>query len=194
MRKFFIPVLCAIVFLSASVVAFPQTSTQVTADKYYSTLNFAKAIPYYEALVKKSDTDVDPIVLARLADCYRMTNDLKKAAEAYNKLVALPNSKPIVRYYYAKALLSEGDANNAAGYFDLYNNDNRGEAFSKSIRNAAVYFKDTANYKISCSNFNSKHSDFSPIILDDNKVVFVSSRPTAKWILRKHGWTNKRYL
>ena len=195
MRKIFISTLLFVLtIVGIPYLCVSQNSTQVKADKYYGTLNFAKAIPYYEALVKKYNNDVNPVVLTRLADSYRLTNNYKKAAEIYKKLTNDPNSDDIIKYYYAKALLSEGNINDAAGFFKLYQNDYRGEYYFNSIQNISELYKDTASYKLSKTSFNSIHNDFSPFILDDNRIVFVSSRPTAKWINYTHGWTNKRYL
>jgi len=171
-----------------------SVAMQIKADKYYSTLNYAKAIPFYEVLAKQPQPE--PTILIKLAHCYRMVNNNEKALSNYQKLLmTTSNVNPIYKYYYAKALMSKGDYKNALDMFKKYIDiDQRNENFAKFISNIQMYYIDSSKYKITKTTFNSSYNDFSPFILENDKIVFVSSRPTAKLVNYIHGWTNKQYL
>ena len=186
MKKFFI-------FLVSLLFLFPfvqnsnaQKCSLSKANNYYINLNYSKAIPLYERVLKKSQGDFE--TMTKLADCYRLTNNTDKASDLYARIVDLPDIPPINKYYYAQTLLSKGEYQKAAEYFKKYQEVSR-DPYVKSINNLSNYFKDSANYKITKVSFNSKNNDFSPALLENQKIVFVSSRPESRLVNYTHGWT-----
>lgn len=168
-----------------------QKSALIKANKYYTALDYSKAIPYYERVLKKTEGDIETMI--KLAECYRLTNDVNAAADMYAKVVNQPNSAPIYKYYYAQSLMSQGEHKKAEEYLKQYQEDSRSESFIKSINELSKYYKDSSNYTLQKAKFNTKFSDFSPYVLDDGRVIFISSRPKARLINYTHGWTGNNF-
>jgi len=195
MNKFFklLFVLTLLISVSANLNAQKSSLRKALlerADKLYELKAYADAIPKYEQVLEKDSTQ--DYVVFNLADCYRLTNNSKEALVHYSIALQRSTSLPIHKYYYAQALMQNGDFTTAEKYMKEYVLDDRGKTFTKAITNLSDFYKDTASNKVKFATFNSRENDFSPVILD-SQVVFVSSRVRAQAINYIHTWTDEKY-
>lgn len=168
-----------------------QTFSLKKGDAQYNSLNYTAAIPYYSKAIKKDSSNTE--ALGKLADCYRLTNNVKAQRACYGKLVKGGSANTTQKYYYGQTIMESGKPEEAKQYMEQYTADARGAMFTKAINNIKVYYKNEDAYKLAMTTFNSAENDFSPAITNDNKVVFTSARKKAQWINRKHGWTGKNF-
>jgi outer membrane protein OmpA-like peptidoglycan-associated protein/tetratricopeptide (TPR) repeat protein len=176
-------------FISSSVKA--QDGILYKANKLYNLMAYSEAIPKYEEVLKKDSSKSEALI--KLADCYRLTNNVEKAVVAYSKVVKLKEALPIHKLYYAQLLMQVGKYTEAKKWMEEYKADERGETFVKSINKIQKFYKDSASYKIKKAQFNSDYNDFGPLLYGNNKVIFTSSRPRTALVSYIHSWTLRNY-
>ncbi|NTW33604.1 MAG: OmpA family protein, partial [Bacteroidetes bacterium] len=165
--------------------------TFLKANNLYESLAYAEAIPKYVSVLNKDSTVTDALI--KLADCYRLTNDVENAEKSYALIIKKGIGKPIHQFYYAQALMSSGKYAEAEKNMAAYRADERGETFAKAIDHINKFFKDSAYYKIKRESFNSKQNDFSPALWND-EIVFTSSRTRANLVDYKYSWTENNFF
>jgi outer membrane protein OmpA-like peptidoglycan-associated protein/tetratricopeptide (TPR) repeat protein len=185
-----------LLFLCFSIqgISFAQNNPAWKADKLYAQYAYSKAIPAYEKVLEKHPDNAD--ALRKLADCYRLVNDFKNAEKTYEKVVALPDAKPVEKLYYAQALMYNGKYSKAQLAYDNYqildSTDQRALAALKSIERMEDFYLDSAKSKVTAISINTEKADFGPVVFNDG-VVFVSSRETGVKD-REHDWTGNAFL
>jgi outer membrane protein OmpA-like peptidoglycan-associated protein/tetratricopeptide (TPR) repeat protein len=185
MKKFF----NYIVLLSLSASA--QTSYQVAGDKLYVRKLYAEAIPKYEKALKKDSSNA--VLLAKLGDCYRLTNNVNGEALCYGKLVNNGSASDIQKLLYGKTLMEKGNYDGAKGVFEGYSADERGKNYLKGIANLEKMSKNADAYVVTNAPYNSADDDFCAFQFGEN-VIFTSSRTKSTWITKHHGWTDRAYF
>lgn len=168
-----------------------QESLVMAANKLFDAKSYSEAIPKYEKVMKKDSNNT--IILSKLGDCYRLTNNTKGQALCYGILVERGNADANQRLYYGQALMALGRYEEAKKYMEEYTADERGKAFAKSISNITAFAKNADAYKVDTVSFNSTENDFAPAFFAQGILVFTSSRKKTMWINRKHGWTGNNY-
>lgn len=189
--RYWLPAL--LIFILSGSQIFAQKGK---ADRLFTAYNYAKAIPYYEKLAAKNNSQAT-YAMSRLGDCYRLTSDFKSSAIWYEKAIAPGQAEPAVYFNYAQALRSLGRYDEAAlqfaHYATLSPDDKRGNlyaGFSKEIRQWTLpeYIYELTNAEA----INSPFADFSPVYYKDG-LVFTSDR-MAKSGEKRFGWTGAYYL
>lgn len=168
-----------------------QEGSKIKADKCYASLSYAEAAGLYELVVARDSNDKESLI--KLANCYRLINDVQKAKNTYASIVKRGFASPLDKYYYAQTLIQTNENEKAIPYLQSYQLDNRGAEFLNAIKNSQNFFKDSACYRINKVSFNSKLNDFAPILPPGNKVVFTTSRNRAQWINYSHSWTGNAF-
>lgn len=184
MKKF----LYYIILFSLSASA--QNTYKVAGDKLYVRKLYAEAIPKYEKALKKDSTNTD--LLAKLGDCYRLTNNMNGQALCYGKLVNSGSASDIQKLLYGKTLMEKGNYDAAKGVL-AGTSDERGTLLAKGIDNLEKMNKNADAYLVTEASFNSPEDDFCAIVFAEN-VIFTSSRTKSTWITKHHGWTDKAYF
>lgn len=179
----------AIVVLSAGIKA--QEGLVLAANKLFDAKSYSEAIPKYEKVIKKDSNNT--LILAKLGDCYRLTNNTEGQVLCYGKLVDRGSADVNQKLYYGQALMALGRYEEAKKFMEEYSADDRGKIFAKSIANIQAFAKNADAYGIDTVSFNSKENDFSPAFFAQGILVFTSSRKKTMWINRKHGWTGNNY-
>jgi outer membrane protein OmpA-like peptidoglycan-associated protein len=187
----FLKIKLSVVMSMLATCFIAQTFSLKKGDAQFNSLNYTEAIPYYSKAIKKDSSNNE--ALGKLAECYRLTNNVKAQRACYSKLVKGGTANSMQKYYYGQTLMESGKPDEAKQYMEQYTADARGAMFTKAINNIKVYYKNEDAYKLAMVPFNSSENDFSPAITSDNKVVFTSARKKAQWVNRKHGWTNKNF-
>lgn len=164
------------------------------ADEAYETMAYQEAIKLYEKALKKG---FDKTALLRLSDSYRLTNNPRKAAEVYSKVVSLNQIPPLNYFYFAQSLMNLGMYPEAAKWFDKYAkavpNDPRGASFAASCRAIEGYFSDTAEVRIRPFPHNTNVDEFSPIWFRDG-IIFSSSRSEGAVVETRYEWNGQPFL
>ncbi|HEX5001158.1 MAG TPA: carboxypeptidase regulatory-like domain-containing protein [Bacteroidia bacterium] len=186
----------AILFLTIIVQSpsFAQNNPAWKADRLYAEYAYSKAIPEYEKVLEKHPDNVN--VMRKLADCYRLVNDNKKAEEAYARLVQRPDALPIEKLYYAQALMYNGKYSEAQQAYDNYelidSTDERALSALSAIEKMEDFYRDSARAKVQNLSINTDKADFSPVMFNGG-IVFVSSRETGVKD-KTHSWTGNPFL
>lgn len=160
-------------------------------NRLYRDLAYSQAITHYQkALGKKSF----PEAQIKLAESYRLMNDLSKAEDAYSKVVQLKEVEPVHRLRYAQLLMRSGKYEQARNYFDQYLGsqplDQAAMKQRQSCDSISAWKQDSARYTIEASKLNTGGSNFSPVWYRDG-VVFVSDRNEKS---KTYQWTGRPFL
>lgn len=164
------------------------------ANELYASFAYTDAIQYYERALKKG---FDKTGLIRLADCYRLTHNARKAAETYSKVVNLNQVQPINYFYFAQSLMNLGMHQEAAKWFDRYArevpSDPRGAKFAASCRTIHRYYADTAEVAVRPFPHNTRVDEFSPVWYKEG-ILFSSSRAEGSMVESRYDWNGQPFL
>jgi outer membrane protein OmpA-like peptidoglycan-associated protein len=168
------------------------------ANRYFELFKYAKAIPLYKKAVQSADLAISGEATARLADCYRLTNNIPEARYWYSRAVAYENTDPLNYYYLGQAYRTLGKYDEAKAAFlrfsDLKPADERGKILAGFCDK--IKLLGTLSDSVIIENevlLNSKYSDFSPVFYK-NGLVFVSDRINELTSSKTFDWTNNGYL
>lgn len=166
-----------------------------TADKKYEEFAYPEAIELYEYLVKTGDSSAN--VIRRLADSYRLTNNVEKAEFWYAYIVAKQkcNSNDIYNYI----LLLRGNekyiqADSVLARLEYkFRRDSRIAKYKENPSYVDSLKAKGSDYIVRPLNINSSNQDFSPAFYKD-RLVFVSSRGKKGGLKREYNWTHESFL
>lgn len=176
------------IFCSTQLMA--QKAALKAANRKFEEMSYHEAIPLYLRVLKKDSMYVDAIV--KIANSYRLTNNMYQAEKWYKKAVSLPGASSIQRHHYGKALLANGKYAEATEWIKRYSSDNTSYLF-RSISDFALLMVDSADYRVTPLSINSENADFGAIPYRDG-IVFVSSRKSSGPVKRTHSWTGQPFL
>ena len=175
----------------------------IQGDRAYENKQFTSAMAYYTKALDKFDGGKNERneVVFKLANCFRMTNNPRKAEMNYQQLVKnkYADEKPVVYLYYATALSLQGKYANALPMFDQYLAKVPGDALALAGKETCqLSLQDTlTNSRWVIKNIreiNSPDDDFAAVYADNKfkTVIFSSNRKgaTGKEI---DNWTNEAF-
>ncbi|HAF29915.1 MAG TPA: hypothetical protein DCG75_12810 [Bacteroidales bacterium] len=182
--KIRIAFLFSIFILFAHSLSVAQISVYTKANEYYKNGQYYQAIDLLrDAYSKVTDNDLKNDITFQVAECYRKTNQPKKAEVWYKKSVQKKYSNPLVYLYYADALKMnekfEDAIENYKEYKKLVPADPQGEMGVKSCELAIKWMESPNGYKVANMKFfNSRESEYSPAFAkaEYDEVYFTSSR------------------
>lgn len=168
------------------------------ADKLFKSYSYSLAIPLYLKIAQKPGDPDRNYAIIKLADCYRLTNDMLNAKAWYSRAVNLPNSENINWFYYGEALQCAQEYEMAKEAFEKYDylnpDDPRGKAYASFCAEVEKLSEILPLFEIkSATSLNSERSDFGPAFYGDG-IVFVSDRRQNFMDNKKYEWTNSNYL
>jgi peptidoglycan-associated lipoprotein len=159
------------------------------ADDAFNNMQYNAALSKYKKALSKAKAKPDKEKISfQMAECYRITNNTKKAEPAYKRLAKTKyaETNPLVFLYLAQALKSNEKYDDAKTYFEKYTElapeDPRGPNGSLSCTLAREWIESPTKYKIApVKILNSKESDFSATYADKlyNTIIFTSTRDAA---------------
>ncbi|MCF8372058.1 MAG: carboxypeptidase regulatory-like domain-containing protein [Bacteroidales bacterium] len=165
------------------------------ANRYYDQQAYSKAIePYINYLASGDDFRV----MAKLANCYRLTNDGVKAERLYEVVVRSNEALPIHYLNYAKTLMGNKKYSEAKDWFIEYYkavpSDKYAQDYIRACENVDLLLKsDSTKYKVFNLNINSEQSDFGATSYKDG-IVYASAREGQTKFFMRFGWTDEPYL
>lgn len=145
-------------------------------DKCFKSYEYHDAIKYYKAAFSSNPSDTASLV--RLSECYQIIRDYNNAELYYSKAAAVSGIGSGVHFRYGEILKNNGKIDEARSEFlkaaNLAPSDS---SAAREVRYCNMLKqKFYIDYPIkTVSNINSDHSDFSPVIYQDN-LIFVSDR------------------
>lgn len=172
--------LLALLFLLVGIATLPAQSFRTRmkrADKAYEIHAYNVAIPEYLAALERRPDEAE--ALGRLADSYRMLNQLDEAAQYYSQVVRNREADRAYILQYAKTLKGLGRYDEAKQWFLLYARDvdaMTGNHYAQSCDFAAQQMNMASSYTVNNEFVNTSSSEFGPAFLGNQRVIFSSSR------------------
>ncbi|MCK9616881.1 MAG: OmpA family protein [Lentimicrobiaceae bacterium] len=186
-RKF---IFCILALVILPLAGFSQSKLVQNADNAFRNQRYTYAINKYKKAytrVKRNKAEKNRIWF-QLAECYRLTNDIKKAEAAYRRLIKAnyEEEKPILLLYYADMLRINNKTEEALLQYKAYQEkapeDPRGANGVQSCLLINEWKDKPSKYEVAnVKKINTKEDDFSPCFMDDNfnTLIFTSSREGA---------------
>jgi len=182
----FLPVFVFVLF--AGSVRAERNKDLMKADYLYSHLAYHEAIPYYERVAGGS---ADPLVLARLGDCYRLTKAPQEAAAWYAKAVTIPACPAVVKLHYGQMLMMLGRYDEAADWLGQYHaavpDERRAANLIEGCRQAKQLPQHASDGSLSFLGFNTDRSEFGPslrkgqLVFTADTVLSATGGKTDEW-------------
>lgn len=168
------------------------------ADALFEKQQYYAAIDKYKkAYTKiKNNREEKNRIIYRLADCYRFTENYRRAEIAYRRLVRYGWAKnhPEILLHLADMLKIDGKFDEAIKQYKAYEkrvpDDPRGKLGAETADRIQKWINNPSKYKVTdVRKLNSREADFAPAFLSDNynELVFTSTRKgttgkaTDKW-------------
>lgn len=164
--------------ITTNCLVVAQNATLKEANEVFEHFGYKDAIELYKKILEKDKQNVE--ATEKLADCYRLTSNAKSAETAYKKAIKLNPQNDILKFYYAKALMSNEKYEEALKYFNEYKTAKPSDIlvynFIDACKNIDDLKRDSSAYKIAfVPTINSMEGDFSPVFFKDG-LVFTSFR------------------
>ncbi len=164
-------------------------------DKLFYHFSYLQAMEAYKNVPENKSSDA---IKLKIAECYRLLNDTKNTAEWYAKVIKNDEVvSSIHKLYYAEALASNGDYDNAKVWYqefrDEVKEDRRGLNKFEGLGNIDKFYVDSAAYKIENTAINTPLADFAPMY-HDNGLVFVSERASKGLIKSVYNRREQSFL
>jgi outer membrane protein OmpA-like peptidoglycan-associated protein/tetratricopeptide (TPR) repeat protein len=145
------------------------------ANYYYTHQAYLDAIPFFE---KIAETNSDPDIYTKLADCYSITGQTAKAAQTYAKAVASKDCHNMVRMRYAQLLMQLMKYDDAITQLKAYQTnikgtDNRAQNMIAGCNYALLLQQGVPTGIATLLPFNTHGSDFAPTY-KNGKLIFAS--------------------
>ena len=174
--------------LIINISAFAQKSPSAEADKAFATFQYTEAAELYKKAygkVKKNPVEKRRIMF-RMAECYSMSGDLKKAEQQYLRLekVNYQKDNPLIFLRLADIYRIKKDYPTALKYYEKYQKlrpkDPRVESRIESCKVAPQWINNPTRHEVeNMKKWNTAQSDWSPawgLPTKENQIVFTSSR------------------
>jgi peptidoglycan-associated lipoprotein len=181
-----------LLFLASAQGSFAQNRFSKAADDAYADQMFMLALQKYQkaySKVKNNKTERDRISL-RIAECYRMMNNTKKAESSYKRLVT--NAKyvkenPRILLSYADMLKVNGNYEEAIKQYTAYKengpSDPRADIGIETCTQAKEWIANPSKYGVKWEKMlSTKEDDFAAAYADKKygSIIFTSDRNRAK--------------
>lgn len=163
-------------------------------DAYYKSMQYDKAISSYSKGIKG---DVPDKIKIKLADSYRMNNDYQNAERWYSEVAAIQGVDEINFFYYAKALMNNGNYKEAGAWFRKYLEIKNSDAVAKSLLvscdSVNKLVRDSSRYALKLVEIPDVTSAFGQVNYNDG-LVFAADKTTFNSSQKESGWTGRSYL
>jgi len=168
------------------------------ANFFFQQFKYSKAIPLYKKAADDKDEKIRKEATVRLADCYRLMNNVNEARSWYAKAVTFKDVDSINYYYLGMALrtLANYDEGEKAflSYAQKAPTDLRGKIYAKYCRDIKPWQGLNPSAEIrNAFTLNSPYSDFGPMYYKDG-IIFTSDRDIDMMNDQNYLWTSFGYL
>ena len=162
------------------------------ANTYYKDGYYAKAIPIYEAVLKKKSSIS---IKSKLANSYRILNRAEKASAAYKEIIQDDKAEPIDYFRYGEVMMMMTHYDSAQIYFKLFNDispeDERGAMMLKALGRMKDIIPAMKNVIIEPFKHNTDADESVPVFYKKN-LVFASDRSSGFNLMKQKNQTTGR--
>lgn len=142
-------------------------------DKAFDKFNYEEAMYFYESAHDASPSD--PAITRRIANTYRRMGQLTMSAEWYRKTLELDPSNAQDMLFYAEALKSLQQYDEAIYWYENYDRANPNDSRAKSHLQDKFYYKDlfadTLRYDMKRQRINNAMPVISATLFEDEKIL-----------------------
>lgn len=164
-----------------------KKSKDSKANAAYEAGEYFEAIDLYKTAYNKiKDRNRRGEIVFKIAECYRILRETRKAEVWYRKAINLNFQDPEIFLRYAEMLMMNENYEEASEQFKKYKElvpeDPRAETGIRSCQLAAEWIENPVGYEVDMMRyFNSRERDFSPAFAQDDysTVLFTSTRDDA---------------
>ncbi|MBU2948272.1 OmpA family protein [Zobellia uliginosa] len=164
---------------------------------------YSEAADLYEQALEKGGKNRSRDVIQKTADAYYFNTNMEKAYEWYNVLYdnygKEMSSENIFKY--AHSLKGTGKYARSKRLMRLYNKkmkDAPAGELASNVQESESALDNILNskkdYEIKNLAVNTEYSDFAPMFLDSNQVVFSSAKDSSFFSTRRYKWNDQPYL
>ena len=158
------------------------------ADNLFRDCQYEKSLEAYKKGIKKLSSNRVEIQRAtfRIAECYRIMGDLKKAEQQYLRLEKKNYQKdnPIILYHLGNIYNLRGDYDQALSYYNKYKkratDDPRADTAIAGCQNAKMWLENPTRYEVeNLKKFNTRDDEWAPRWGNNEKrnaIIFTSNR------------------
>ena len=181
-----------------------KSKTIEKADAYFNKMWYAEAADLYEQALSKGEKYYTRDNLQKAADAHYFNTDMEKAYQWYNVLYENYGKEMSEEnmFKYAHSLKGTGKYGRAKRLMRLYhrktdNADTAGFDAAEAMPNEIVLdniLNSEEDFELKNLSINTKYSDFSPMFLDSNQIVFSSAKDSSFFKTRKYKWNDQPYL
>lgn len=181
-----------------------KSKTIQKADAYFNKMWYAEAAELYEQALSKGEKYYTRDNLQKAADAHYFNTDMEKAYQWYDLLYENYGKEMSEdnMFKYAHSLKGVGKYGRAKRLMRMYNRqteivENEGLDNPKIAANEIVLddiLGSEDDYELKNMAINTKYSDFSPMFLDSNQVVFSSAKDSSFFMTRKYKWNDQPFL
>ncbi len=180
-----------------------KTKLLQRADHYFDKMWYAEAAELYEQALEKGDKNRSKEVIQKTADAYYFNTNMEKAYEWYNVLYENYGKEMSSEniFKYAHSLKGTGKYARSKRLMRLYSKKMKDEPASELVNNAKEnetaldnILNSKKDYEVKNLAVNTEYSDFSPMFLDSNQVVFSSAKDSSFFSTRRYKWNDQPYL
>ena len=148
----------------------------------YNNMEYNKAIVRFEKYLQKKDEPIDAKI--KLADSYRMINEMEKAETWFSKIVTLPESEDINMFHYGRILMSLGKYEEAKKWFEKYlskvPDDFVAEMLLASCQSVDEFRKDTTLFSVREAEIPEVATAFAQIPYGRGIIFKTIKQPTGQ--------------
>jgi outer membrane protein OmpA-like peptidoglycan-associated protein len=174
------------------------------ADIYFDKMWYSEAAALYEEALAKGEKNYSYEIIQKAADSYYFNTEMEKAYEWYNVLYEEYGKEMSADnvFKYAHSLKGTGKYARSKKLMRLYQKkmeDGQGSSLedTRPLPNEVLLddiLNSGGNYDIKNLAINTEYSDFSPMFLDSNQVVFASAKDSSFLNTRRYKWNDQPYL
>ncbi|MGC9342501.1 MAG: OmpA family protein [Bacteroidales bacterium] len=192
--------LIVILLFAAGETYSQKKSKDYRANAAYEAGEYYEAIDLFKnAYNKIKDRSKRGEIVFKIAECYRILRESRKAEVWYRKAINLDYQDPIIFLRYAEMLMMNENYDEASEQFKKYKElvpeDPRGENGIRSCQLAVEWLENPIGYEVEeMRYFNSRERDFSPAYAEEDyaTVFFTSTRDDATG-KETHGATGENF-
>ncbi|GAB1858599.1 OmpA family protein [Flavobacteriaceae bacterium MHTCC 0001] len=180
-------------------VSFSQEDLIAEASKNYNQFSYINAIDVYEDVIEEGYESAE--LYQKLGNSYYFNADYKNAAKWYEALILLNDKATAPEYFYRYAQSLKGlkhykksDAVMKRFYEATGDIDTRGSLYNRQKNYLKEIKLQSGRFDIRPFPYNSKLSDFAPSVLNENTLVFSSSRDSSGLAKYRHNWNREPFL
>ena len=175
------------------------------ADFYFDKMWYAEAAELYEKALAKGEKNYSYDVIQKAADSHYFNTDMENAYKWYDILYRNYGDEMSSDnvFKYANSLKGTGKYARSKRMMRLYDktmkkgdiatlDDVLNPTRDEMVLDGILGTKN--NYELKNLSVNSEYSDFAPMFLDSNQVVFASAKDSSFFTTRRYKWNDQPYL